>query len=155
MRWNLYISEQADSEIDEIWQWGYDHFGLQIADDYDVLIKQAFYDLKHDPYRLGAYRVKGRKDELYSYHLMYSNNRAQGNIKHPAHTVYYFIIEEKTIAIVSIARDQRETHIAHIDRGVIIQEMKADNRQRTDALRPQHRVASLSSISCREVHRET
>jgi len=33
--WTLYIADQARSEIMEIWQYGYDTFGLQVADDYD------------------------------------------------------------------------------------------------------------------------
>lgn len=46
MAWKLYVADQARNEIMEIWQYGYDTFGLQVADDDDELIKQALRDLR-------------------------------------------------------------------------------------------------------------
>ena len=60
MAWALYISNKASRDIDDIWEHGYDTFGLQIADDYDTLIKQALSDIQENPHRSGNSETKSR-----------------------------------------------------------------------------------------------
>ena len=122
MAWELYISERANSEIEEIWLRGLDKYDLTIANDYDALIEHALEDLLEDPYRHGTRKVKGH-DGIYSYHLSNSKARVEGNIQKPAHAVFYFTIENKYVAITSIARQSREHHIKSLNREEIIIEM--------------------------------
>ena len=131
MVWKLYISEQAGREIDEIWEYGFDKFGLQIADDYDALIQQALVDIKEDPYCIGVKKIRGFREEMYSYHLMHCNKHAEGNIKSPSHAVFYFITNEQTIAVVSISREIRERHIASLSRDSVVSEISKKNEKKT------------------------
>lgn len=110
MAWKLHITGPARTEIQEIWQYGYKHFGARIADDYDNLIKQALSDLAENPFRIGSKRLPDRDDELYSYPLEFSKNRAEGHIKNPSHAVFYFTVENNTVVIASIATPYMEPH---------------------------------------------
>ncbi|MEO1608273.1 MAG: type II toxin-antitoxin system RelE/ParE family toxin [Pseudomonadota bacterium] len=126
MAWTLYISAQASRDIDAIWEYGYDTFGLQIADDYDALIKQALFDIRENPHRPGVALVPDR-DGMYAYHLRYANQRAPGNIKTPRHAVIYFLIGDQTVAVASISRLIRQHHIKNLSRDTIIDEMNNDD----------------------------
>ena len=103
MTWTLYLSDQANHDIDEIWQYGFDHYDLTIANDYDLLIEQALQDVLENPFRMGAKEIQGYDNKMYSYHLRHSNSRAQGDIKQPRHTIIYFLLEANIIAVASIA----------------------------------------------------
>jgi len=96
---------------------------LHVANRYDALIQQALADIKEDPYRTGVKKMQGFSEDMYSYHLQHSNKREEGHIKSPRHAVFYFIINEKVIAVASISREIRERHIAGLNRESILDEM--------------------------------
>jgi plasmid stabilization system protein ParE len=131
MAWKLYISDQASREIDEIWEYGYDKFGKQVADDYEALIYQALSDLQKDPYQEGTKLVRGVAEKIYSYHLHYSNKSAGKNIKSPRHAIFYFTIDEQVIAIASISREIRERHITSLRRDTVVRELKKKDQEET------------------------
>ncbi|MEM8665870.1 MAG: hypothetical protein AAGG48_00030 [Planctomycetota bacterium] len=124
MAWKLFLSNQASLEIDGIWSFGLEHFGRQIADDYDDLIQQALRDLLEDPQRLGCRRVSGFSEELYTFHLRFSNDRAGGKIKNPSHAVFFYLFDEQTIAVASISREVREFHLNQLERDKLLDEMR-------------------------------
>ena len=124
MAWTLCISHQAQQDIDDIWQRGLDDFGLRIANDYDLLIEQALRDLMDDPHRSGSKQIAGHKEDILAYPIVYSKPRAEGDIKHPRHAVYYYLIEERIVAIASITRQVREEHINTLRRAVVMKELQ-------------------------------
>ena len=126
MVWKLYISDNARHEIQDIWYRGLSDFGLQIADDYELLIQQALLDLLENPLRQGAAPYKSSKDSLHEYRLTHSNARASGNIKHPSHAIYYYLIEDHIVAIAGICRQEREQHISSLSREEILRELEND-----------------------------
>ncbi len=116
MTWNVKLASNAQNEIDEIFYTGLRNWGTKIAQDYDQLINQALKDLGENPYRIGTQKVSGRFDELYVYDLVYSKKNIEVNIKKPAHSVFYFIVENNAVLVASISRRKREKYISKIDR---------------------------------------
>lgn len=123
MAWTLYISNQASSDIDDIWAYGFEHFGRQVADDYDVLIQQALADLMEDPRRAGTAPMQGSEDGMHAYPLRHSKQRARGKIRTPRHSVIYFILDADVVAVASISRDIRERHLSSLSREAIEDEL--------------------------------
>ncbi len=122
--WTLYISHQAQQDINDIWHRGLEAFGLKVDDDYELLIQQALRDLMENPHRTGYKTVSSHKENILAYPIVHSKPRAEGHIKHPRHAVYYYLIGENTVAVASISRQQRERHISQLRREDIVQEMQ-------------------------------
>ena len=107
---------------------GLEHFGLRVADDYELLIEQALRDLMENPHRNGTKPVSSHQEDIYSYPIIHSKSRAEGDIKHPRHAVYFYLIEKHIVAIASIARQGREAHINTLQRSVVEEELQKDER---------------------------
>ncbi len=83
MTWEIYLTHEARIDIDEIYINGLRNYSARMADDYDRLIEQAFEDLKNNPHRAGASKVKYRNDDLYKYDLAHSKANIDVNIINP------------------------------------------------------------------------
>ena len=125
MAWTLYISNQASRDIDDIWEYGYEKFGLKVADDYDALIKHALSEIQENPHRQGVAQMPDREG-MYMYHLRYANQHVDCSIKNPSHAVIYFLVNGQTIAVASISRLIRQRHIENLSRDTIIEELNDD-----------------------------
>jgi len=126
--YKLVLSPQAGTSIEEIYVRGCLEFGQRVADDYDMLIRQAIGDLCENPKQIGSKPVAGKKDGLRQYPLVYSRKKAGVDIKNPRHDVLYYILEDRgSIVIADILRGGRDKAREEIERDEIIRQTHLDS----------------------------
>ncbi len=77
-------------------------------DSYDTLLRQAIYDVREDPYRLGSKSRPEISKNIRSYHITLSRSRAGGAVKKPRHFILYFLPNENEVVISRVLHDSRD-----------------------------------------------
>jgi toxin ParE1/3/4 len=78
------------NDIQSVIAWSEEHFGVEAADRYGALIRQAISDLLQNPVRPGSKTRGDLARDAYVYHLMFSRDRVHGQpVKNPRHVIVY------------------------------------------------------------------
>ena len=131
-RYKLIRSAPADSDIAAIRDYTVKTHGREVAKAYNALLRQAFKDIRDDPFRPGS---KDRPDiapGVRSYHIALSRERAASPVKSPRHLILYYQFKDDEIAVSRVLHDSRDLarHVpgADIERA---REFRADRRSRS------------------------
>ncbi len=104
----LVITDPARNDLTDIRTYTTNTHGPDIADAYDVLMKQAFKDLVDDPFRHGSKDRPEINEGIRTYHVSLSRSRAASRIKRPRHFVLYFLPKEDELVISRVLHDSRD-----------------------------------------------
>lgn len=121
-----YITELARAEIKKIRIDGAKEWGVSLAKDYNILIKQAIKDIRKNPHPLTARKI-GK--DLYAYPIQFSKKNAGVDIKKPPHSILYYTLKDKKLIIASVTRESRELHISSLDKSEAVKEMRDSGRE--------------------------
>lgn len=117
----IWVADDAREDIKEIYAFGYQTWGEDIANAYHALIQQGFEDIITNPFRPGSRLVSNRHDNLLVYSLRFANARAGQRIKQPRHHILYYILEEEqTLLIARVLRPSRQQKLDDISRSDIL-----------------------------------
>ena len=114
MSYRLKVSDEAAKRLTQIISDSEAMFGEAAAHRYRCLILQCFYDLKHNPYRIGG----KNRDDIFAgcmfWHMRLSRARAVASPKHPRHNIIYEVIKD-TVHIIEILHEAMEprNHLGH------------------------------------------
>ena len=129
----LILTQEAEDNIEDIWKHGVKKWGLQTAIDYDQLISRAVEELAIDPDRPGTRIVRKHADKnmpsLHAYPLEFANKRSGKKIGKPAHSVFYFTINDNRLVISSITRPERQRYINGLDVKKMLEDVIAQTQQ--------------------------
>ena len=110
----LHINATAQHDLDKIWDYSVEKWGIEGALEYEELINRAILDLRHDPDRAGTKTLKQSENKeipaLKAYAIKLSKKRAGSKIGKPKHSVLYFTIQNETLVVggvVSLAQQRR------------------------------------------------
>ena len=109
-----------------IFEYGLTHFGERIAVAYSHLIETAINDLADDPKRIGTRPVGHHPHGIFAYPLEFSKKRAGARIRKPAHSVFFFTVEDEILVIASLSRPSRENYIQALDIPTMRDEIEGD-----------------------------
>lgn len=104
----LRLSEPASNDIDHIWWYTYDRYGIEQADDYDTLLWQALEDIEENPDRSTSRPEPGIGPNVRSYHISLSKKRSGTHIGKPRHVVFYTLEYEDEIFVMRIIKDDMD-----------------------------------------------
>ena len=105
---DLKLSPMADQDLEDIRDYTLKQYGRDMADAYDVLIKQAFRDLCADPERFGSNDSSEYAPDLRRYHIQMSRMNAPYFIKNPRHIVFYFTSDDTNLIVARVLHDARD-----------------------------------------------
>lgn len=102
------LSDTAQNDIIDILAWTYDNFGEQARLRYEHLLVTALRDIAFDPQRIGSISRPELGDEVRSYHLRHSRDKARnetGIVRRLRHFLLYRIIQADMIGIGRVLHD--------------------------------------------------
>ncbi|SCB49561.1 type II toxin-antitoxin system RelE/ParE family toxin [Rhizobium multihospitium] len=105
------LSAAAQADIVEILAHTHEHFGELARLRYEYLLVTALRDLATDPDRIGSLSRPELGDNVRSYHLRHSRERARhesGIVRHPRHLLLYQIVQADLIGIGRVLHDAME-----------------------------------------------
>ncbi len=98
----------ARNDLLGIREFGEERFGMQTADEYERLIRQAINDIRADPLRPGSKERPELGIAFRSYHISFSRNRAKSKIKKPRHFLIYYKAYGGIFVISRILKDSMD-----------------------------------------------
>lgn len=105
------LSEAAQSDIIGILGWTHTTFGAAARKRYEKLLVTALRDVARDPFRSGTSLRPEVADDVRSYHLRYSRERARsetGLVKYPRHLLLYRVLNPDLVGIGRVLHDSME-----------------------------------------------
>lgn len=117
-RYKLIRSAPAESDIAAIRDYTVKTYGREVAKAYNALLRQAFKDIRDDPFRPGSKDRPEIGDGVRSYHISLSRDRAGSQIKTPRHLILYYQFKDDEIAVSRVLHDSRDLarHLPDQDR---------------------------------------
>ncbi len=128
--YTLIRTAKADSDIAEIRDYTIKNHGPRAAKAYNALLRQAFKDIRGDPFRPGSKERPEIGANVRSYHISLSKFRAESDVKSPRHFVLYYLPKENEIVISRVPHDSRDL-ARHVPREDIdrAEDVKAKRRK--------------------------
>jgi len=102
------LSESAESDMDEIWDWTAEQYGVEHAVQYQRVLDQALDDIRLDPERPSSQPHPELGSHVRSYQAALSTSRSGTSIKSPRHIVLYTLESEDEIFVLRILHDRME-----------------------------------------------
>ncbi|MGP4670544.1 type II toxin-antitoxin system RelE/ParE family toxin [Agrobacterium salinitolerans] len=105
------LSDAAQSDIIEILGWTHATFGAAARKRYEKLLATALRDVARDPLRAGTTIRAELGDDVRSYHLRYSRERAKsetGLVKTPRHLLLYRALRSGLVGVGRVLHDSME-----------------------------------------------
>ena len=106
--YKLIRTAKADSDLAEIRDYTVKHHGPQIAKAYNALLRQAFKDIRDDPFMPGSKVRSEIAANVRSFHISLSKYRAGSNVRSPRHFVLYFMPNNDEIVVSRVLHDSRD-----------------------------------------------
>lgn len=104
----LRLSRPAQADLDTIWQYTYERYGIEQAEAYDTLLWQALEDLETDPERPTTCLQPEIGPHVRSYHTALSKKRSGTRIGKPRHVIYFSLEFEGEVFIMRIIKDDMD-----------------------------------------------
>ena len=107
----LRLAPGAQRDVIGILAWSEEQFGASIRARYEQLIETAIRDIAVDPERLGSRARPELGQDIRTYHLSFSRQRARGQggiIRKPRHFLLYRPLSETHLEIVRVLHDAIE-----------------------------------------------
>lgn len=104
----LTLAGPARTDLREIRAYTLETFGRAAADAYDALLRQAFKDIREDPYRPGSKARPEIGETARSFHSSLSRKRASSDVKTPRHFVLYFLPREDEVIVSRVLHEARD-----------------------------------------------
>ena len=82
--------------------------GREAASAYNRLLRQAFKDIREDPFRPGSKARPEIAAGVRTYHISFSRGRAASTVRRPRHVILYYQTGEDQIAISRVLHDSRD-----------------------------------------------
>lgn len=105
------LSDLAKADIVEILAWTQERFGQKARLRYERLLATALWDVAAKPQRAGSVSRFELGENVRSYHLRYSRDRARfeiGIVRHPRHFLLYRVTKPDLIGIGRVLYDAME-----------------------------------------------
>lgn len=105
------LSDAAQSDIIEILGWTHATFGTAARKRYEKLLATALRDVAVDPLRAGTNIRAELGEDVRSYHLRYSRERAKsetGLVKNPRHLLLYRALRPGLVGVGRVLHDSME-----------------------------------------------
>lgn len=105
------LSSAAQADIIGILARTHEHFGAQARLRYERLIAVALRDIAADPERTGSIDRPEFGENVRSYHLRHSRDRARdesGVVRHPRHLLLYRLVHPGMIGVGRLLHDAME-----------------------------------------------
>lgn len=105
------LSPLAESDIEGILAWTYEHFGESVRLRYEESLVQAILDVAADPKRPGCAIRPELSVGARTYHLYFSRNNvspAANRVKHPGHFLLFRVADEATVEIGRVLHDSMD-----------------------------------------------
>ena len=105
------LSDAAQSDIIEILGWTHATFGAAARKRYEKLLATALRDVAVDPLRAGTNIRAELGEDVRSYHLRYSRERAKsetGLVKNPRHLLLYRALRSGLVGVGRVLHDSME-----------------------------------------------
>ena len=130
--YKLIRTAKAESDLEDIRDYTIKKHGPKAAKAYTALLRQAFKDIREDPFRPGSHERPEIGVNVRSYHIALSKARAESNVKRPRHFVLYFLPKDNEVVVSRILHDSRDLprHIPREDIGRA-RDFKAKRRKTT------------------------
>ncbi len=114
---HLRLSEPARSDLESVWWYTYDRYGLNQAEAYDTLLWQALEYIEEDPSRPTSRLEPELGPHVRSYHIALSKKRSGTHIGKPRHLVLYTLEFENEIFVMRILKDNMDAprHLGDLD----------------------------------------
>jgi len=106
--YKLSISRPARNDLADIRDYTIETHGIDAADRYDALLRQALKDLRNDPFRPGSKERPEIAAKVRSYHIALSRDRAGSNVKYPRHLVLYYLPSNNEVTVSRVLHDARD-----------------------------------------------
>jgi len=106
--YRLLRSATAVADIAAIQAYTVRTHGREAARAYNLLLRQAFKDIREDPFRPGSKARPEIAAGVRTYHVSFSRGRAASTVKRPRHVILYYQAGEDQIAISRILHDSRD-----------------------------------------------
>ncbi|SOC24595.1 type II toxin-antitoxin system RelE/ParE family toxin [Thalassospira xiamenensis] len=106
--YSLILTGPARNDLLEIRAYTLQTHGPVAADAYDSLLRQAFKDIRDNPFRPGSKDRSEIGANIRSFHTSLSRKRASSSVKSPRHFVLYFLPKEDEIVISRVLHDARD-----------------------------------------------
>ena len=90
--YKLVRSVRAEADITAIGEYTVETYGKEAAKAYSALLRQAFRDIRTDPFRPGSKERPEIGAYVRSYHTSLSRKRAGARVKSPRHLVLYYLL---------------------------------------------------------------
>ncbi len=118
-KYTLSISRPAENDLTEIRKYTINTHGVDAANRYDLLLRQAFKDIRDDPFRPGSKDRPEIASHVRSYHITLSRSRAGSGVKTPRHLILYYLPTDNEIAVSRVLHDLRDLarHVPSIGLG--------------------------------------
>lgn len=110
------LTVAARADIVDILEYSEAQFGLGARRRYERLVAVALRDIAEDPDRPGSAARPELGDNIRSWHLSLSRERAKaagGAVRRPRHLILYTIIDD-TLGVLRVLHDAMELHL-HMD----------------------------------------
>ncbi|WP_085620029.1 type II toxin-antitoxin system RelE/ParE family toxin [Thalassospira alkalitolerans] len=105
---SITLTGPARNDLLQIREYTQRTYGRAAADAYDALLRQAFKDIRDDPYRPGSKERSEIGGNIRSFHTSLSRKRASSYVKAPRHFVLYFIPSDNEVAVSRVLHDARD-----------------------------------------------
>lgn len=112
------IAPEAQRDIDAIFVWTTQTFGVRPAYRYETLILRAMSDVANDPERPGSIPIVEVAPDMRIYHLRHSRNRAAAagdRVKNPRHFLMYRFVGGAPIEVIRMLHDRMDADQQNAD----------------------------------------
>lgn len=115
--YKLVHTATAQADIAEIRDYTLRRYGKDAAKAYSALLRQAFKDIRADPFRPGSKERAEIGAHVRSYHITLSRQRAGSKVRSPRHLILYFLPEADEIVVSRVLHDSRDLarHVPEAD----------------------------------------
>ena len=112
---DIFLVAEAAQDLRDVLRWGHEQFGDYAGMRYSLLLQQAFRDIAMNPARHGSRETPELGQNLRSYHLSFSKERARsalGIVRNPRHFLIYRL-EGPVVQVFRILHDSMDlaTHL--------------------------------------------
>lgn len=129
-RYRLVRSAPVGSDIAAIRDYTVRSHGKEAAKAYNALLRQAFKDIRDDPFRPGSKERPDIAPGVRSYHISFSRGRAGSPVKSPRHLILYYQLGDDAIAVSRVLHDSRD-FARHLPATHADEAREAERRHRT------------------------
>lgn len=114
---HLRLSEPARRDMEGIWWYTYDRYGMKQAEAYETLLWQAIEDIEEDPSRPTSRLEPELGPMVRSYPIALSKKRSGTRIGTPRHVVFYTLEFEDELFVMRIIKDDMDAlrHLKELD----------------------------------------